>query len=79
MYDALILWQTDTVCKLYRKIRETEKWKDFNKNYFRLIHEVQEISPNYGNLQLDDWNINLHDQSTIFITFPTVGGTVHVG
>ena len=60
------------MCDLYGKVRE--KWKYLSKNYFRLLHEVKEISPNYGNLQLDDWNVNLHNRSTIFVTFPTVGG-----
>ena len=73
-YNALVLWQTDTVCDLYGKIRE--KWKYLSKDRFRLKHEVKEISPNYGNLQLDDWNVNLRNRSTIFVIFPTPGGTI---
>ena len=49
-----------------------------SKNYFRLKYEVKEVSPKYVNLQLDDWNINFYDQSIsmIFVTFPTIEGTI---
>ena len=66
-------------CDLYGEVRE--RWKYLSsKNYFRFNYEVKEVSPKYVNLQLDDWNINFYDQSIsdsmIFVTFPTVEGTI---
>lgn len=66
--------QNSTVCELYGSIRE--KWTYLSKDPFKLSNGVTEISPDYGSLQLDDWNINLHDKSTVIVTFPTVGGTI---
>ena len=79
MHTAIIIWcssilQTDTVCKLYEKIRE--KWPKLSERHFKLTSEIKEISPDSSHLQLDDWEIDLHNDSNIFITFSTIGGAI---
>ena len=54
---------------LYGGVRE--KWPHLSEKYFRLSNGTKEISPDYGHLQLDDWELELHDRSNIVVTFPT--------
>ena len=60
--------QNSTVCDLYGGIRE--KWPHLSENHFRLLSGVKNISPDSGHLQLDDWEINLNDGSSIIVFFP---------
>ena len=67
--------QNSTVCELYGRVRQ--QWPELSEKYFRLSNGVKEISPNDGKcLQLDDWDLELCNNSNIFVTFATVGGTV---
>ena len=60
------------MCELYGEVREA--WPRLSEKYFRLSNGVKEISPDSGHLQLDDWELELHNGSNVVVTFPTVGG-----
>ena len=70
---TLFFSQNATVCELYGRVRE--EWPQLSAKYFRLSNGVKEISPDDGSrLQLDDWELDLHNRSNVVVTFATVGG-----
>ena len=72
-----MLLQNSTVCELYGRVRQ--QWPQLSEKYFRLSNGVKEISPSTGmSSKLDDWDLELHDNSNIVVTFATVGGIVQL-
>ena len=72
-FSYTVFSQNATVCELYGGVRE--EWPQLSAKYFRLSNGVKEISPDNGShLQLDDWELDLHNGSNVVVTFATVGG-----
>lgn len=77
MVFSILILQNSSICDLYGRVRE--KWPYLSEKYFRLSNGVKEISPDCsGRTQLDGWDLNLHDNSRIVVTFATVGGVIIV-
>jgi len=60
------------VCELFGKVRE--KWPRLSEKCFKLLNRRKELSPDNSHLPLDDWSLELHDNSNIVVTFPNHGG-----